>query len=80
MLDIEPDLLTLSGPQTGSRSEGPHKILSTAQSMLDIETDLLTLSGPKTGSRSVCQHAPLVVDTRNVCTGLKKFVHKIVVA
>ena len=38
-------------PSCHPGTEGPHKILPTAQPMLEIEPDLLTLSGPKTGSR-----------------------------
>ena len=41
-----------SQPSCHPGSEGPSRILPTAQPMLDIEPDLLTLSGPQTGSRS----------------------------
>ena len=41
-----------SQPSCHPGSEGPRRILPTAQPMLDIEPDLLTLSGPQTGSRS----------------------------
>ena len=41
-----------SQPSCHPGSEGPRRILPTAQPMLDIEPDLLTLSGPQTGSSS----------------------------
>lgn len=52
----------------------------TPKQLESMDAVLIATNHSEVDYEMVCKHAPLVVDTRNVCAGFKKFADKIVVA